>query len=55
MKKYFTITYEVVGSRKTDTVMMWATNAKEAIEMFIDNDFGNGLKYTEYAIIKIES
>jgi len=53
MKKFFTIVYEVVGSRKTDTCDIWAKNVVEAINEFEKNDFGNGLKYSKYAILSI--
>lgn len=57
MNKYFTVTYQVVGGKRTDFVMIWAKSVREAINEFENTEIetaGFKVKYTEYAIVKIE-
>jgi hypothetical protein len=58
MNKYFTITYSVVGGKFNDTIMIWSDTMTNAIKEFINTEietFGVKVKYTEYAILKVEA
>jgi len=51
MNKYYTIKYEVIGTRNIDSVMIWEESIEGTIKQFIklwDN------LYNESAIVKIE-
>lgn len=56
--KIFTVTYEVLGGKRTDWVDVEAKNIKEAIDVFeaIEWDV-QGIKYhlTQYSIITIKA
>jgi len=52
----FTITYEKVGTRKSDFVVLWAGSFVEAIQMFCSVTFeccGLPFKYNSSAILGI--
>ena len=51
VKKYYTIKYEVIGTKNIDSVMIWDESIEGTIKQFIklwDN------LYNESAIVKIE-
>jgi len=56
-KKFFTVTYEVEGGQRNDTLMIWASTITEAISEFVNTEispFGDfKIKYSEYAIKNI--
>ena len=58
MKKHYVISYEVVGSRRIDTVGFMAKNIADAVTQFTSweqNTNGFRWNYNENAIIKIEN
>lgn len=58
MKKHYVISYEVVGTRRIDTVGFMSKNIADAVEQFINWEQNtNGFKWTynEGAIISIEN
>lgn len=57
MKKYYTISYQVIGKRRIDTVDFWAKNISDAVAQFTaweQNTKGFRWTYNEEAIVKIE-
>jgi hypothetical protein len=57
MNKYFTITYEVVGGKRNDEIMIWANSMTNAIEKFVNTKFtlnGISYNYSEHAIVSIK-
>ena len=57
MKKHYVISYEVVGSRRIDTVGFMAKNIADAVDQFTDWEQNtNGFKwaYNEDAIVRID-
>lgn len=57
MKKYFKVTYEVVGGSKNDFMLVWASDIEEAIKDFEQQKFtaaGVEFNYSKHAILKIE-
>lgn len=58
MKKHYVISYEVVGSRRIDTVGFMAKNTADAVEQFTNweqNTRGFKWTYNEDAIVRIDS
>ena len=57
MKYQYEITYEVIGGKRTDKVVMYAKSIREAIGMFemqLFNVGGFSTNYNEHSIINIE-
>ena len=58
MKKHYVISYEVVGSRRIDSVGFMAKNIADAVDQFTNWEQNtNGFKWTynEDAIVRIDS
>ena len=58
MKKHYVISYEVVGSRRIDTVGFMAKNIADAVEQFtnwVQNTNGFKWTYNEDAIVRIDN